>query len=137
MLLGLEGLQGNDTPGTDGHTLAAGHTLVMVHHSHAVLHMDGVKGTGFLTGAQAQAAIVAAQRAAAGEQGGCSAVLQALVSVLAHIGAAAGAVDHRLLAGDGHVLYAHDGSDLSGHRALTHSAEVDGSFAGSHSGGVA
>ena len=99
--------------------------------------MDGVEGADLLTGAHAQAAVIAAQRAAAGEPGGRHAVVDADVLILLVVHTAAGAVDLGHHA-DGSVSGdAHDLGDLVGHRRSTGGAAVDGCLPLHHGGGVA
>ena len=137
MLLGLVGLQGNDVAGADVHALVAGLTLVLVHLGHAVDDMDGVEGADLLTGAHAQAAVVAAQRAAAGEAGSRHAVVDTDVLVLLVVHTAAGAVDggHHLDAVTGG--HAHDLTDLGSHSGAAGGALVDGRLTLHHGGSVA
>ncbi len=115
MLLGLVGLQGDDVAGADVHALVTGLALVLVHLGHAVHHMDGVEGADRLAGPHAQAAVLTAQGAAAGQAGGGQAVVHADIGVLLLVGAAAGAVHlgHHLHGVPG--SHAHDLSDLGGH----------------------
>ena len=98
-------------------TLSAGHALFLIHDSHAVHHVNGVKLAGLHAASGAEAAVSACLVAGAGNDRNLIAVLNAVIAVL-HIGLVAGTLalheSHHFLCTSG--LHAHDGRNLVSHR---------------------
>ena len=124
-VLGVIGHELNQVIGTCGHALAAGHALLLVHHGHAVLHMDCVKGTGLHAGSQAHTAHAAGFGAGSGHHRSHPAVLDSAVCILYF-----GILTVSFAAHKGNLLltglrrYAHDGRNFLAHRSAAHRAGI-------------
>ena len=125
-MLGLVGHQLDQVVGAGSHALAAGNTFFLIHHGHAVHHVDGVKGAGLYAGAVAHTSVSAGLLSGSRYHGNLLAVVHAVVVVL-HLGlvAGAGALDEGHLLVGGSAGNAHDGADLlrrgsAAHRTCAH-----------------
>ena len=116
---------------------AAVGALFLVHHGHAVFHMDGVELAGGYAGAEAEAAVAAGLGVAAADLGGSqtvgnAAILKVILGIAAAIAEHMG--DHLVAGGSRH---AHDGSNLSSALGTGRSAGGNGSLAGQNGLGAA